>query len=133
MSIKSSTNCSKMAARMSNCSSQKLGDSVSKPDRSSSNSPCSSNSKHPSKYAVHLATFRRHTRTIPRFDKAFRICWVSGRYELPVSGRLCGPWKTINRNNMSHAGIQDKKPLEFLHAARQPRMLQYQPHLWLLR
>ena len=34
---------------------------------------------------------------------------------------------------MSHAGIQDKKPLEFLHAARQPRMLQYQPYLWLLR
>ncbi len=133
MLTRSSTSCLKMGARTSSCSSRKCVGFVSRLERSSSNSPCCCNLKHPSKSVVSLASRRRYTRTIPRFDQTVRICRIPGRHELSVPGRLCRPRKTVNRDDLPHARLQNKKPLELLHAQRQPRVLQHQPHLRLLR
>lgn len=122
-----------MGAKMSNYWSRRSEVCASGPEKSSWNSRCYLNLKHPSRFVVPLPTLRRHPRTILRPDKAVRVRRIPGRNELSVLRRLCGQGQTVHRDHLPHAGLQDQKPWELLHAARQPRVFQHQSHLRLLR
>ena len=121
-----------MEAKTLNYFSPKSKVSASRLEKSSLNNPCYSNYKHPSKSVVLDPSSRRHPRTIFRLDKTVRIRRISGRYKLFIPGRLRRPRQTIHRDNLPHACLQNQKSLEFFHAQRQPRVLQHQPHLWIL-
>lgn len=118
---------------MSNSCSPKCEDSVLEQGKSFWNNPCCSNLKLPSKSAVPTHLSRRHSRSIPRSDQVIRVRWFSRGHQLSVPRRLCGPGKTVDWDHLPDAGLQDQEPRELFHAARQPRVLQHQPHLWLLR
>ena len=134
-SIGSSINCSKTEARMQSFLSRKSEAFASKLEKSSWSNPCSSNSKLPSKSVVLHHSPRRHPRTILRLDKAVRIRRFSRRHQLSLFGGLRRQGKTVHRNHLPDASLQDQKSWEFLYAQRKPRMLQHQPYLrflWLM-
>jgi len=122
-----------MGVKRSSFFSLKSEDFVWKQGKSFLNSLCYLNLKHQSRYAVSLLSHRRYPRAIFWFDKAIRVRRIPWRHKLPLFGRLCRSGKAVDGDDLPDAGIQNKEPLELLHAEGQPRMFQYQPHLRFLR
>mmetsp|Transcript_40382 Transcript_40382/g.78995 ORF Transcript_40382/g.78995 Transcript_40382/m.78995 type:complete len:214 (+) Transcript_40382:706-1347(+) len=76
---------------------------------------------------------RGRPRTVYGSAATVRIRRVPSHQQLSISGRLRGQRKTVSRDGVSPARLQDQVSGDFLHPPRQPRVRGNKSHLRLLR
>ena len=143
---------SAVTVQESPCSSRSMRSSISalRRARSSSTNPSCLSSRLPSRYAVRSfrllavasphpprsparASSRRHPRSVLRPVASVRVRRLPARSQLPLLGRLRGPWQAVTRDDLPPTGVQDQVPGELLRVAGEPRVCEYQPDLRVLR